>query len=97
MAITYYFLYVLLFMSMGWDVSVHRPPTSVLFIYQVIYVYDELRWNNIDRRKPKNSEINPCQCYFFRHKSYMDRPGREPGLRRERPATNCLSHGTAVA
>jgi hypothetical protein len=35
------------------------------------------------------------QCHFVYHKSHMDWPGREPGLRGERPATNRLSHGTA--
>jgi hypothetical protein len=35
-------------------------------------------------------------CHFVHHKSHTDRPGTEPGLRRERPATNRLSHGTAL-
>jgi hypothetical protein len=48
-------------------------------------------WNDIDRGKPKNSEKNLYQCHFVYHKSHWIDPGR----RGERPATNCLSHGTA--
>jgi hypothetical protein len=35
------------------------------------------------------------QCYFVLNKSNMERPGFEPGLCREEPATNRLSDGTA--
>jgi hypothetical protein len=38
----------------------------------------------IERGKQKNSEKNLSQCHF------------DPGLRGERPATNDLSHGTAL-
>jgi hypothetical protein len=53
-------------------------------------------WNDIGRGKPKNSEKNQPQCHFVHHKSHMDWPRREPGLRGERPAINRLSHGTAI-
>jgi hypothetical protein len=44
---------------MGWDnVFELQPPTGLLFIPQVVYEYEEQRWNDIDRGKPKNSEIN---------------------------------------
>jgi hypothetical protein len=56
----------------------------------------EHRWNEIDREKPKYSRKNLSQCQFVHHKSHMDWPGIEPSLRGERPATNRLSHGTAL-
>jgi hypothetical protein len=61
---------------------------------QMIYEYGERRWN--DRVKPKNSQRNLSQCHFVHHKSHMDWPGVNPGLRCERPATNRLSHSTAL-
>jgi hypothetical protein len=56
-----------------------RPPTGLLFIPQFIYECGELRWNYIDRRKPKNSDINLSQCHFVNHKSHTDWPRRDPG------------------
>jgi hypothetical protein len=56
----------------------------------------EHRWNAIDREKPKYSRENLSQCHFVRHKSHMDWPGIERGLRDERPVTNRLSHGTSL-
>jgi hypothetical protein len=53
----------------------------------------EHQWNENDRGKPKYSGRNLSQCHFVHHKSY---PGSNPGLRGERPATNRLSHGTAL-
>jgi hypothetical protein len=38
----------------------------------MMYEYGEPRWNDIDRRKPKNSEEN------LPH-NHIDGPGREPG------------------
>jgi hypothetical protein len=32
----------------------------------------QLRWNDIDRAKLKNSERNLSQCQFVHHKSHMD-------------------------
>jgi hypothetical protein len=39
----------------------------------------EHRWNEIDREKPKYSRKILSQCHFVNHKSYIDRPGIEPG------------------
>jgi hypothetical protein len=39
---------------------------------------------------------NLSQCHFVHHKSHMDSPGSNPGLRSGRPAANRLSHGTAL-
>jgi hypothetical protein len=37
---------------------------------------------------------NPPQCHFVHHKPHM-LPGRNPGRRGGKPATNRLSYGTA--
>jgi hypothetical protein len=52
-------------------------------------------WNDIDRGKLKDSERNLSQCHFVHYKSHWTDPGVNPGCHGERPATNCLSHGTA--
>jgi hypothetical protein len=44
------------------------------------------------RRKIEELEEKPSQCHFIHHKSHTDSTGINPGLRRERPATNHLSH-----
>jgi hypothetical protein len=54
------------------DVSQLQPPLDLLFIAQMIYEYGEPRWNDNDRGKPKDSEINLSQCYLVHHKSHMD-------------------------
>jgi hypothetical protein len=44
---------------MRWDyVSELLPLTDILFIPRMIHECGERRWNDIDRRKPKNSEKN---------------------------------------
>jgi hypothetical protein len=43
---------MMMMMSMGRDyVSELRPPTSLLFIPQVIYEHGEPWWNDVDRGK----------------------------------------------
>jgi hypothetical protein len=53
-------------------------------------------WNEIDRGKSKYSGKNLSQCHFVHHKSTWTDPGSNTGLRGGRPATNRLSHGTAM-
>jgi hypothetical protein len=54
----------------------------------------EHRWNEIDRGKLKYSEKILSECHFP-NTTWTD-PGSNPGLRGGRPATNHLSHGTAL-
>jgi hypothetical protein len=51
-------------------------------------------WNDIDG-KIERLEEKPVQCHFIHHRSHWIDPGANPGHHGERPATNCLSHGTA--
>jgi hypothetical protein len=71
------------------------PLTDILLIPLRRYEFGERLWNDIDRGKPKNSEKNLSQCHFVHHKSHIDSPCAIPGLQKERPAANRLSHGTA--
>jgi hypothetical protein len=50
----------------------------------------------IHKGKPKNMKKYLSQCHFVHHKSHVACPGTNPGLRSERPATNCLSHIMAL-
>jgi hypothetical protein len=83
---------LLLFISQGWDcASELRSQTSPLLIPQIIYEYGKPRWNDTDRRKPKNSEKDVSQCHFVHHKSHMEWPASEPGP----PRPYCLMSGYA--
>jgi hypothetical protein len=57
----------------------------------------EPRWNEIDRGKPKNSggKACPSSTLSTTNLTWTDL-GLNPGLRGEMPATNRLSHGTAI-
>jgi hypothetical protein len=70
-------------------------PVMKMISFFCFCIIMEHRWNEIDRGKPKYSERNLSQCHFVHHKSYMDWPGSNPGLRGEKPVTNRLRHGTA--
>jgi hypothetical protein len=56
-----------------WTATTNRP-----FVHLGDDDYGPPRWNDIDRGKPKNSEIKLSQCHFDHHKSHMDWPGRKP-------------------
>ena len=47
-------------------------------------------WNDTDRKKSKYSEKTLFRCNLVRHETQIE------GLRVQRPATNCLSHGTTL-
>jgi hypothetical protein len=58
------------------------------------YTIMEQQWNNIDRRKLKNSEKNLSYCHSV-HQFYWTDQGANPGHYSEKPVTNCLRCGTA--
>jgi len=45
------------------------------------------------RRRTREKTLS--HCHYVHHKSNMERPGHEPGLRVQKPVTNRLSHATA--
>jgi hypothetical protein len=78
---------------MEWDcVSKLRSQTGLLFIPQVIWVcsHDWMRLTGEKRRTRAKSYSSATLSIT----SPMDWPVVSPGLRSERPATNCLRHGT---
>jgi hypothetical protein len=67
---------------------------DILFIPQMIYEYGQRWWNDTDRGKPKNSEKTCPSATLSTTNVTRTDPGANPGLRGEKPETNCLSHGT---
>jgi hypothetical protein len=91
---------VMLFFSWRWSGSSTQAwmPTyvSTLRIPQMIWVWRmSVKWY-IDRGKPENSEKNNPSATLSTTNPTWIGPGANPGLRGERPATNDLSHGTAL-
>jgi hypothetical protein len=65
------------------------------FFYQVLQVMEH-QWNEIDREKPTTlRKTSPSATLSTTNPTWTD-PGSNPGLRNEKPATNRLSHGTAL-
>jgi hypothetical protein len=82
--------YLLLFVSMGWDfVSELRLPTGLLFIHQMIPMYWEPRWDDIDRTEPTNLDKNVSQRHFVIPHGLTREQTRASAVR------NRLSHGTS--
>jgi hypothetical protein len=65
------------------------------FFYQVLQGMEH-QWNEIDRGKPTTPRKTcPSANLSTTNPTWTD-PGSNPGLRSGRPATNSLSHGTAI-
>jgi hypothetical protein len=72
------------------------PPGGLLLIPQMIHEYRKPRWNDIYRRKRINRrKACPSDTLSITNPTWTNLSAN-PGLRGERPETNCLSHGTAV-
>jgi hypothetical protein len=68
-----------------------------MFMPQMIYEFGELRWNDIDRGSQRTQRKTcPSATLSTINPIWID-PSANPGLRGERPVTNGLSHGTALA
>jgi hypothetical protein len=66
------------------------------FFYQVLQLMEH-QWNKINRGKPTTRRKTcPSATLSSTNLTWTD-PGSNPGLRGERPVTNRLSHGTALA
>jgi hypothetical protein len=65
------------------------------FLYQALQVMEH-QWNKIDRGKPITRR-KPCPSATLSttNPTWTD-PGSNPGFHSGRPATNRLSHGTAI-
>jgi hypothetical protein len=53
----------------------------------------EPQWNDIDKGKPKNSEINLTHATWSTTNPIWTDLGTNLGLHGERPVINCPSHG----
>jgi hypothetical protein len=82
---------------MGWHyVSELLPLTDTLFISQMIYEYGERRGHDIDRGNLR-TQIKTCpSATLSTTNSTWIEPGANLGIHGQRPATNRLSHGTAL-
>lgn len=57
--------------------------------------YEELLWNVIYRETRRTRRITCHSATFAMTNPTWTEPGTNQGLRRDRPATNLLNHGTA--
>jgi hypothetical protein len=70
----------------------YEEKDNFFLFFQVM----EHRWNETDRGKPKYSgKTRPSATLSSTNPTWTD-PGSNPDLRGDRPATNRLSHGTAL-
>jgi hypothetical protein len=68
----------------------------ISFFCQVLQLMEQ-QWKEIDRGKPTiRRQTCPSATLSTTNVTWTD-PGSNPGLRGERPATNRLSHGTALS
>jgi hypothetical protein len=66
------------------------------YVFPRWYEFGERRWNDIDGENRKTRRKTcPSATLSTTNPTWID-PGANPGLRGERPATNDLSHGTAI-
>jgi hypothetical protein len=73
-----------------------NPVMKMISFFSFFRVMEH-RWNETDRGKPKYSGGKPCpNATLYTTNPTRTDPGSNPSLRGERPATNRLSHGTAL-
>jgi hypothetical protein len=73
-----------------------QPLVGLLFIPQAMYEYEESRWKDTGENRRTLRKTCPSATLSTTNPIWTG-PGANPGLRDEKPATNCLSHGTAVS
>jgi hypothetical protein len=82
---------------MGWEIVTEMRPLTEFFHPEIIYDNGEPRWNDIDKENLKNFGKILFKWHFVHHKSHMNDPGTNTGLRRDRLVKNSVRNGTASA
>jgi hypothetical protein len=74
-----------------------RLLTLVYYAFPRLYEFGQRRWNDILTGENRRTRIKTCPSVTLSttNPTWID-PEANPGLRGERPATNDLSHGTAL-
>jgi hypothetical protein len=92
-----FILISLFFLKVGWVPSRGCLFTSEYYAFSRWYEFGERRWNDILRGENRRTRRKTCHSATLStiNPTWID-PGANPGLRGERPATNNLSHGTAL-